>query len=324
MLRDKFGRYITYLRLGVTDVCNLRCFYCMPQNPVFSPKKNILSDDEMLRLVRIFMDLGIKKIRITGGEPFARKNLIPLLQEFKTDKRLQKLNITTNASLITPYISEMSDLFQEVTVSLDSLDRHRFQQIRGRNEFDTVWTNIQTLLQHGVSIKLNMVVLANFNIEDIYPMLELTQNQAIQVRFIEEMPFNGKQTDAHELPWSHTKILDFIRQKYDFQSIEKSSPTDTANYYQIPDSQGQFGVIPAYSRTFCGTCNRVRVNAKGQLRTCLYSQKNLNLLELLRNHTNDNIIKNHIIHAVHQKAENGWVATQEDHPYYESMHILGG
>ncbi len=323
MLQDKFGREMTYLRLGVTDVCNLRCFYCMPKNPVFTPKKELLSDAEIVRLVRIFVELGITKVRITGGEPFARPNLMSVMHQLKNQAHLPRLHITTNATLIEPYLEEITTMFDELTISLDSLQPILFQEIRGKNQFEIFWKNIQFLLEKGMNIKLNMVVLPQ-NMGDVLPMLELTKNPQIQVRFIEQMPFNGQQKQPQKPVWTHTKILEYIQKNHIVYPMAYASKNETATYYQIENYRGKFGIIPAFSRTFCGSCNRIRVNAKGELRTCLYAQKNLNLTNILRNHTSDQMLKKAIIVAVKHKAKDGWQAVQKVEPFYESMHILGG
>ena len=193
MLIDNHGREINYLRLAVTDRCNLRCFYCMPENGIkYMNRKDLLSFEEMTRLIRVFGDLGVSKIRITGGEPFVRKGIMSFLKGVSELATIKEINITTNGTFTVEQIPALEKMgIKSVNLSLDSLDSQRFFDITRRDLFDQVMTTYRKLVDSKIRVKTNMVVMDGRNIEDIYPMLELTKYDDVSVRFIEEMPFNG-------------------------------------------------------------------------------------------------------------------------------------
>ncbi|MGK0390644.1 MAG: molybdenum cofactor biosynthesis protein A [Maribacter sp.] len=327
-LKDSHDRIINYMRLAVTDRCNLRCFYCMPEEGIkFLERKNILSFDEMSRLIHILHPMGVDKIRITGGEPFARKGLIPFLKEIKKEVNLKSLSITTNATLTQHFMDDIPHLFDTINISLDSLDKGRFFDITRRDMYDTVMENIEALIATGINVKINAVVMSNKNIEDILPFVEWTKNKNIEMRFIEEMPFNGTR-DSEELSnWNHKDILKHIQSE--FKDIEKlpALPSSTSMMFQVKGFKGKFGIIPAFSRTFCGTCNRIRITAKGDLRTCLYSSKGTDLLSPMRNDFTDEQISEIILKSIMNKEKDGFEAAKQRNgfiPIYESMTTIGG
>ncbi|MEO0330831.1 MAG: GTP 3',8-cyclase MoaA, partial [Bacteroidota bacterium] len=258
-LFDNHGRPINYLRLAVTDRCNLRCFYCMPAEGIsYVPKMELLTYEEMERLVRILAEMGISKVRITGGEPFVRRDLVGFLHKLVGVPGIDEVHITTNGVLTTPYVAELKAMgIASVNLSLDTFDRQRFQEITRRDEFDRVLDCFHALLDHNIPTKINAVVMEEKNTQDIIPLTELTRQYPVSVRFIEEMPFNGKGSHYPVLVWTHRKIHDVLKQHY--PAIEKisDSPTSTSYNYQIPGHQGTVGIIAAFSRTFCGTCNRI-------------------------------------------------------------------
>ena len=193
MLVDNHGRTINYLRLAVTDRCNLRCFYCMPEEGIeWMPRKEILTYEEIVRLCSLLVKMGIEKIRITGGEPFVRRDLMQLLSSLSKLSGLKELTITTNGVLTAPLVPELKKLgIRSVNLSLDTLDRNRFFAITKRDELPRVLDTLDALLQHGFDVKLNAVVMGEKNSQDILPLVELTKDLPLSVRFIEEMPFNG-------------------------------------------------------------------------------------------------------------------------------------
>ena len=328
MLIDNHGRVINYLRLAVTDRCNLRCFYCMPKNGIKYMKKNdLLSFEEMFRLIRVFGDLGVSKIRITGGEPFVRSGIMSFLKEISELVSITEISITTNGTFTLDKISALEKMgIKSVNLSLDSLDRERFFDITRRDLFDQVMMTYRKLVNSKIKVKTNMVVMDGRNIEDIYPMLELTKYDDVSVRFIEEMPFNGTEGQGNATIWPAEKIMKYIEKKYSHQKMI-DSPTATSLNYKIPGYVGSFGIIPAYSRTFCGSCNRIRLTPQGTLRTCLYGEGQLNFKDLIRSGVTDRVLADRLIKAISNRANDGFEAEKSRSatlPPSESMATIGG
>lgn len=328
-LYDNHGRPITYLRLAVTDRCNLRCFYCMPEEGIkYLPKKQLLTFEEIERLINILAQMGISKVRLTGGEPFVRTDLMNLVRRIVTIEGIHDLHLTTNGILTAPHISELKSLgIASVNLSLDTLDRERFKSITRRDEFEKTWGTLQQLIEHNIPVKINAVVMDGRNIEDILPLVELTRNHNISVRFIEEMPFNGEGNHYSTLTWTYTKIVDYIRAHYPNLERLADPPHSTSYNYKVPGYNGDVGVIAAFSRTFCGTCNRIRVTAQGVLKTCLYDDGVLNIRDLMRAHINDEEIKIELLRAFNNRPLNGFEAEarrSSGSPAIESMSTIGG
>ena len=329
MLKDNHGRNINYLRLAVTDKCNLRCFYCMPEEGLnWLSRDELMSYEELLRACTVMVNMGIDKIRITGGEPFVRKDIMKLLTGLSALSGLKDLSMTTNGVLTAPYVSEMKKLgIHNVNVSLDTLDENRFFTITLRDEFKKVMATLEELLRNDMNVKINAVVMAGKNTQDIAPMVELTKHLPVSVRFIEEMPFNGDGHVYSGLEWDHARILDEIRRH--FPEIKKvADPANSTAYnYQVPGHKGGVGIIAAYSRTFCGTCNRIRVTPQGVLKNCLYDDGVLNIRDLMRAGQNDDALEQHLKTAFGTRAKDGWEAERlriERNGIHESMATIGG
>lgn len=328
VLTDKLGRKINYLRLAVTDRCNLRCFYCMPEEGNnWLSRSELLSWEEMLRLCRISVDMGVSKIRITGGEPFVRKDIMPFLSELSALKGLDELTITTNGVVTAPLVPELKKLgIRSVNLSLDTLDRQRFLDITHRDELDKVLATMHTLIAHDIQVKINAVVMEHKNIGDIIPLVALTKDLPVSVRFIEEMPFNGGAQHYSQLTWDHVRILQEIKTAYSSLQKIQDPANSTAYNYHIPGHKGDVGIIAAYTRSFCGTCNRIRLTPQGTLKTCLYDNGGPNLKNLLRSGATDETIQAAIVQAVAGKAKDGHEAERTTHPHgvHESMAMIGG
>jgi molybdenum cofactor biosynthesis protein A len=329
MLTDNHGRQITYLRLAVTDRCNLRCFYCMPEDGInWLSREALLSYDEMLRACRLLVDMGIQKIRITGGEPFVRKDMMKLLTALAGLNGLNEISITTNGVLTAPYIPQLKDLgINSINLSLDTLDAGRFFSITRRDEFAAVMHTLDELLRHNMEVKINAVVMDGRNTQDILPLVNLTQSLPISVRFIEEMPFNGDSHVYQGLAWDYVRILDHISESYPEIQKLKDAAYSTSYNYHIPGHQGNVGIIAAYSRTFCGTCNRIRLTPEGELKTCLYEGEGLNVKNFLRAGKTDNELKEILTNTITHRAKDGWEAEagrKASHPAHESMASIGG
>ncbi|RDY62049.1 GTP 3',8-cyclase MoaA [Flagellimonas nanhaiensis] len=328
MLIDNHGRKINYLRLAVTDRCNLRCNYCMPSEGIdFVKNDRLLTIPELIQTSRVLVSQGIDKIRITGGEPFVRKDLMILLRELSQMDGLDEISVTTNATLIGPHIDELKELgIKNVNVSLDSINRETFERITRRKQFDTVHNNLIRLITEGFNVRINFIVLDGQNEQDIIPILELMKHYNVSVRFLEEMPFNGGSKEFNQIKWNYKAILKHIASQYpDYKKIE-SPKTSTSINYKIDGHKGTFGVIPSFSRTFCGSCNRLRITATGDVITCLYGKPKANLRDIIRKEKNDENIKDTILKVIGNRAKTGFEA-QNEHTntvFHNSMTSIGG
>lgn len=329
MIKDNHGRIVNYARLAVTDKCNLRCYYCMPAEGLnWIEKKELMSYDEMLRICSLLVNKGIEKIRITGGEPFIRKDLMQFLTALSKLKGLQQLTITTNGVLTEPHIPDLKKIgISSVNLSLDTIDREKFFAITRRDELPAVMKTLESLLYHNIETKINAVVMEGKNTGDILQLAELTKNLPVSVRFIEEMPFNGDASHHPGIVWNHVKILETIRDAYPgIQKIKDPSFSTSYNYI-IPGYKGNIGIIAAYTRSFCGTCNRIRITPSGELKTCLYDNGVLNIKDLVRKGLNDVAIYTILEKAFGNRHKDGFEAERsrnKQYPVHESMATIGG
>lgn len=327
MLVDNHNRKINYVRLAVTDRCNLRCNYCMPAEGIdFAKNDKLFTIDELGRLSGILVSQGVDKIRITGGEPFVRKDLMVLFRSLAAMKELKDISVTTNATLIGPYIDELKELgIKNINVSMDAINRETFERITRRDQYDTVYNNMVRLITEGFNVRVNFIALEGQNTEDILPMLELTKHYPVSVRFLEEMPFNGGSKKFQSIVWDYKRILAYIKEAYpDYQELE-SPKTSTSMNYKIPGFKGTFGVIPSFSRTFCGSCNRLRISATGDVITCLYARPSMNIRDILRSGDSEEKVKEQIRKAVGDRARTGFEAQQKYKGVFDSsMTSIGG
>jgi molybdenum cofactor biosynthesis protein A len=328
-LLDNHGRPLSYVRLAVTDRCNLRCFYCMPEEGIrYLPKKDLLSFEEIERLITVLAEMGITKVRLTGGEPFVRNDLMKLIRRIVTIRGITNVHLTTNGVLTAPHVPELKHLgIASVNLSLDTLDETRFNAIARRNEFSRVMETFNLLLKHAIPVKINAVVMDGKNIDDILPLAELTREKNVSVRFIEEMPFNGEGSHYPQLSWTYKKILSHLIAHY--PSLEKipDPESSTAYHYRVPGYSGDIGIIAAFSRTFCGTCNRIRMTAQGVLKTCLYDDGVMNIRDAMRVGSSDDELKSLLMHAFQHRPKDGFEAEQSrkmQSPVSESMSTIGG
>ncbi|MCH6574107.1 MAG: GTP 3',8-cyclase MoaA [Bacteroidetes bacterium] len=315
---------MNYLRLAVTDRCNLRCQYCMPAEGIpLNGRDHILHFEEMEQLIQIFQDLGVNKLRITGGEPFVRKGLLEFLKRVNKFEGINSINITTNAVFIGDIISDLEQLkIGSLNISLDSLQKDRFFKITRRDEFEIVMENIDKALKSTIPVKLNMVVLAGINDDEILSFTRLAKDNLVEVRFIEQMPFSGG--PASESIISADQILDILRQQYPLL-YEQNLPNSTARVFYNPGYKGTIGIIAGYSRTFCSSCTRLRITPEGMLKTCLYDRGAVNLKEMLRAGKTDLQIKDAIIMAVQNRAKDGFESQERSSQDYNvSMAQIGG
>ncbi len=309
-LVDNFNRRIDYLRLAVTDRCNLRCVYCMPAEGIpFMPRDQVLRYEEMERLVRIVAAMGIRKVRLTGGEPFVRKDLINFIERLVAIPGIQSVHITTNGVLTRPYVKQLKELgIGGVNLSLDTLKRDRFQQIARRDALPAVLDTFYALLEADIPLKVNMVVFDHVNSDEIIPMSHLARDYPIELRYIEQMPFDGG-TGRSAVHFNYARILQTLREAYPaMRSIDL--PDATARVFHVPGFRGRLGIIGGFSRVFCATCSRMRITAAGQLKTCLYDNGVLDLRSLLRSGASDEQIAAAIREKILDRAADGFQAEQ--------------
>ena len=246
MLKDNHGRRINYLRLAVTDRCNLRCNYCMPAEGIdFAQRKDLLSLEELKNLSAMLVEMGIDKIRLTGGEPFARKELPQLLDFLSGINGLNHLSLTTNASLIGPYIEQFKDWgLDEVNISLDAIHRESFKSITRRDEFELVMENIHKLIEEGIHLKINCVVLTGQNQQELIPMVQYFKNYPVTVRFLEEMPFNGGSRTLSPDHWNYKQILRHLEEQLGSLHEEVVPLTATSREFSLNDYRCKIGSHP--------------------------------------------------------------------------------
>ena len=282
-MQDSHGRGHGYLRISITENCNLRCTYCMPAEGIaLTPKAHLMTADEIITIAQTFVNLGVNKIRLTGGEPLVRKDAAAIIQ--RLGKLGVELTLTTNGILVHDFI----DTFKEagvttLNVSIDSLQEEKFNQITRRNYFDKFWKNLELLDANGFQLKLNVVVIKGFNDNEIVDFIELTKERNIQIRFIEFMPFDGNQWNKDKLV-SYAEILTQVNYNYSAENVERMTdkPNDTAKNHKIVSYKGSFSVISSVTNPFCSTCNRIRLTADGKLKNCLFSNTETSLLDTLR------------------------------------------
>lgn len=327
MLVDNHNRTINYLRLAVTDRCNLRCNYCMPAEGInFVKNDKLLTIEELKNISKVLVGQGVNKIRITGGEPFVRKDVMEFLRYLKQLNGLDDISITTNATLIGPHIDELKKLgINNINVSLDAIDRGTFERITRRNQYDTVQGNLIRLITEGFNVRINFIVLDGQNEQDIIPILKLMKHYPVSVRFLEEMPFNGGSKSFQKINWDYKAILKHIVSHFPEYTKLESPKTSTSINYKIEGHKGTFGLIPSFSRTFCGSCNRLRVTATGDVITCLYGKPKANLRDIVRSEKPKKGIENAILEAVGSRAKTGFDAQKEHTGVFDnSMTSIGG
>lgn len=283
MFVDSFGRNHTYLRISLTERCNLRCTYCMPEEGVeLSPKDHILTFEEIERLARIFVGRGVTKIRLTGGEPLVRKDMETLVQRLGRIPGLRTLAITTNGLLLPKKLQRLHQAgVNLLNISLDTLDPARFERITRRNGFERVLDAIDLALRLGdVPVKVNCVVMRGVNDDELLDFVALTEKKPLEVRFIEYMPFQGNGwDDAQFVPYA--EMIDRIKARYDLER-QPDGATATSKSYQVPGFRGRVGFISSMSDEFCSTCNRLRLTADGALKVCLFGNAEVSLRDEMR------------------------------------------
>ncbi len=280
MLKDRFGRLHDYLRISLTDKCNLRCLYCMPDEHYnWMDNAALMQPEEIETMARLFIDAGVKKIRLTGGEPLARKAFPEILA--RLDALPVTLALTTNAILADRYMDVLlKSRLRSINVSLDTLQKERFFKLAQRDRYDQVMHNLWAMVEAGFRIKINVVAMKGINHDEVLDFIRMTVEHPVHVRFIEFMPFDGNRWQLDKVLTSE-EILETIRR---YAAIEKlrDAKHATAKSYRIKGAQGTFAIISTVTEPFCSSCNRLRITAEGKLRNCLFSREESDLLTALR------------------------------------------
>ncbi len=281
MLTDTHHRNHTYLRISLTDNCNLRCFYCMPEEDyAFMPNKQLMQADEIYSLANLFVAQGVTKIRLTGGEPLVRKDAGAIIRTL--GKLGIELTITTNGTRVHHFIDDfIAAGIRSVNISLDTVQKDTFTLLTRRDQFDVVKENIQLLLDKHFKVKINVVVVKGLNDHEVLDFIEWTKDTPVHIRFIEFMPFDGNQWKSDKLvTWK--EILAIAAQQYTIEPLD-NAPHDTCKKYKAEGHKGTFAVISTMSAPFCSSCNRIRLTADGKIKNCLFSETETDLLTALRN-----------------------------------------
>ena len=323
---DRFGRSFNYLRLALNEQCNLRCIYCMPEEGIdFRSEDKLLTTEEIFRLIKLTSKMGVSKIRFTGGEPLLRKDLSELVQFAHQCKGIESVHLTTNGLLLSKRIEELEKSgLSGINISLDTLDTDKFKKITRRDGLDMVLNSLQKALASNIqSIKLNIVAMRDFNDDELMDFVELTKNNDITVRFIELMPFDSHQIWKTGKFYGADDIVADIKKQVDALKPIDGSRTEH-HIFRVNDYKGKVAVIPAYSRSLCGECNRIRITADGKLLNCLYSQDETNLRDAMRTGKTDMIIKEMIYGTMKKKFKDGWEAQKQGNDNRESMTQIGG
>ncbi|WP_258098552.1 GTP 3',8-cyclase MoaA [Marinoscillum pacificum] len=294
---DKFGRPHSYLRISLTDRCNLRCFYCMPEEGIeLMDKPSIMSLEEIISISSTFQKLGVDTVRLTGGEPLIRKNFDYLVEEMRNLGLAVKL--TTNGILLDRHLEHFQKIgIQKINISLDTLDKAKSVFITKRDYYDRIMSNIQQALEMGFQIKLNVVLIKGVNDKEINDFIELTKDQNIGIKFIEFMPFKGNKWDWSK-GISHETILKIVSEKYGKVTALDNPKHSTSQNFKVEEHKGSFGIISTITNPFCADCNRIRLTADGKMKNCLFANAET---DLLTPHRNREDLEKLILETIQQK-----------------------
>ena len=326
-LVDKYGRHVTYIRLSITDRCDFRCSYCMAEEMTFLPRSQVLTLEECLRIASCFVDLGVTKVRVTGGEPLVRHNAIWLMEQIARLEGLKELVITTNGSQLERFAQPLLDAgVKRINISLDTLRADRFREITRVGDLSKVLRGIAAAQAVGFQrIKLNTVMMRGRNDDEFIDLTRFAVDQGIDIAFIEEMPLGEIGHGRQSSYFSSEEAIERLQTRF---SLLPSTETSggPAGYWRIPDSNTRVGFISPHSHNFCDSCNRVRITAQGDLYPCLGNNDAINLLPLLRDHPDDDTaLRNGIMHTMGIKAKGHDFTGQMDSPQVvRFMSMTGG
>ena len=332
-LVDRFGREVNYVRLSVTDRCDLRCVYCMSEDMKFVPREQLLTLEEMSRIGTAFVELGVNKIRISGGEPLTRRNILSVFETLGKLDGLNDLTLTTNATLLEKFAQPLKDAgVTRINVSLDTIQPERFTKITRIGKLEKTMAGIDEALKVGFdNIKINTVVMKNFNYDEIIDLVEFIRDRGMDISFIEEMPLGDVGDHDRSLSYcSSDDILNELREKYNLVGTDESTG-GPAKYFRFMDSDGnresesRIGFISPHSHNFCDTCNRVRVTAEGMLLLCLGQEHSMDLRKIVRAHpTDDEALRNALIESMQIKPKGHDFNVNEQPIIMRHMSATGG
>ncbi len=287
-LVDRFGRHVTYVRISVTDRCDFRCVYCMSEDMTFLPRAQLLTLEEMAQMGQAFTELGVRKLRITGGEPLVRNNVIWLFQQLGQLPGLDELTLTTNGSQLDRLAQPLRDAgVRRINISLDSLDAERFRRITRVGDIDKVMRGIDAALEAGFEkIKINTVAMHNRNEDEILDLVDFVHARGMDISFIEEMPLGEISHDRAESYMSSDEVRERIETRYQLTPTTETTG-GPSRYFKIPGSSSKVGFISPHSHNFCESCNRVRVTTEGQLLLCLGQEHSMDLKKVMRSNPGD-------------------------------------
>jgi len=301
MTLDRFGRNINYLRISLTDKCNLRCVYCMPEDITFRPKAELLQDDEIARLVRIFAQLGFVKFRLTGGEPTVRANVVEIVRRIASTPGVQTVAMTTNGLLLPKLAQPLADAgLQRVNISIDTMNPEKFKRLTRWGKVEDVWEGVYAAEAAGLGVKLNAVVVRNYNhLEDVVDLARLTLFQPWQVRFIEMMPFGDVSDFQQAGVVSQEELMATISAALGpLTAVNEGRLDGEAQIFQLEGGKGTIGFISTVTQPFCASCTRARLTADGRLRLCLLREKEVDLMTPLRGGASDAELKEIITEGI--------------------------
>jgi len=326
-LIDKFGRQVTYVRISVTDRCDFRCVYCMSEDMEFLPREQVLTLEEITRLSKAFVELGVTKIRITGGEPLVRKDIVNMLADVAKLEGLDELVITTNGSQLVKLAQPLKEAgVKRINISLDSLDAEKFKKVTRVGDLNAVLEGIQAAKKAGFEkIKLNAVILKNRNHDEVNSLVQYAMQEGLDISFIEEMPLGA--IDSHsreEAYYSSDEIKNDIETQFDLVASTKDTG-GPARYYRVKGYDSLIGFISPHSHNFCDTCNRVRVTASGLLLLCLGQEHSMDLKRVLRSNPTDlNKVKQALIESMEIKPKGHDFDITEQPVIFRHMSVTGG
>ena len=327
-LIDRFGREVTYVRLSVTDRCDLRCVYCMSEDMKFVPREQLLTLEEMNRIGKAFVDLGVNKIRLTGGEPLTRRNILNVFETLGDLEGLKDLTVTTNGSLLEKYAQQLKDAgVTRINISLDTLRTDRFKKITRIGKLERTLAGIEEALKVGFQkVKLNAVIMNGYNDDEIIDLVEFVRERDMDISFIEEMPLGEiGDHDRSETYYSSDKLREFLNGHYELTATAEQT-AGPAKYFRFADNdQSRIGFISPHSHNFCDDCNRVRVTAEGMLLLCLGQEHSLDLRKVVRaNPGNDEALREAIIGAMELKPKGHDFNLNEQPIIMRHMSATGG
>lgn len=325
-LTDSFGRTLRNVRISITDRCNMRCTYCMPRNPIWIPHREILTFEEILRLVGIFVGLGVEKLRVTGGEPTVRRGVVDLIRGLHEVNGLKDISLTTNGWMMGELAQPLRDAgLRRLNISLDTLDPRRFQEITRTDALDRVLEGLAASRRAGFDpIKVNFVAVRGVNDDEVVRVAEFGRKEGYEVRYIEFMPLDAQGGWDRSRVLAKAEILREIGETFPWEPAPAADPHAPAERFRYKDGQGSFGVIGSVTEPFCGQCDRIRLTADGKLRTCLFSVKETDLKAALRSGTADSGMQDLIRQAVWGKEPGHLIDRAGFERPERTMHRIGG